>query len=234
MAFLPPFVNLFQSLLFFLPDRRRTVNSLPVIYALLSLAVAAIYQIILETTALKRFILVGQREPWGLIGWNKEGIFSFFGYLSIFLAGMGAGSYILPASQDVTSVKQSPMGPLGRKLLTWSAIWTVAFIVSYEYRGLSLAVSRRMANLPYVLWTAAYNTCQITAFYLIEHFFLGEKVAGGAKGDEERYKLATPQILEFFNKEGLPIFLLVCSPVVHSHDLEYIYLHVSLYYRRMY
>lgn len=174
------------------------------------MVVASTYQIILETTGLKGFILVGEREPWGLIGWNKEGLFSFFGYLSVFLAGMSTGGYLLPGNQDASTVRKSRIGPLGNKLITWSAIWTVTFLVTYEYRGLSLAVSRRMANLPYVLWIAAFNTCQLTAFYLIESFFFGGlKGPTGAKRDEERYKLATPQVLEVFNKEGLPIFLVV-------------------------
>jgi len=186
------------------------MDRLPVIYALLSLAVVSSYQIILEATGLKKFILIGRREPWGLIGWNKEGIFSFFGYLSIFLAGMSTGCFLLPPNQEAPSARRSWVGALGKKLMTWSAIWVVAFLISYEYRGLSLAVSRRMANLPYVLWVAAYNICQITTFYLIESFlFGGVKAAGGTKRDEERYRLATPQVLEVFNKEGLPIFLVV-------------------------
>ncbi|KAF8430297.1 GWT1-domain-containing protein [Tirmania nivea] len=208
LGLLPPFVQLFQSLLFFLPKRVLTMNRLPVLYALSSLVVVSSYQIILEATDLKKFILIGERELWGLIGWNKEGIFSFFGYLSIFLAGMSTGCYLLPANQEVLSARRFRVGTLGKKLITWSVIWVVAFLLSYEYRGLSLEVSRRMANLPYVLWVAAYNICQVTAFYLIESFFFGRiKTAGGTKQDEERYKLATPQVLEDFNKEGLPIFL---------------------------
>ena len=183
----------------------------PIIYAILSIAVASVYQIILEATGLKRFILVGDREPWGLIGWNKEGIFSFVGYLAIFLAGMSSGGYILPSKQG-SSVKRSRIGPLGNKLITWSIIWTVMFFAVYEYRGLGLAVSRRMANLPYVLWTTAYNSCQITACYLIESYFFGvTKNLAARHKNEERYKSATPPVLEAFNSDGLLIFLFVCS-----------------------
>jgi len=185
------------------------MGRLPIVYALLSLAVASSYQIVLEATDLKKFILIGKREPWGLIGWNKEGIFSFFGYLSIFLAGMGTGCYLLPASQETPPARRFRVGALGKKLMTWSAIWVVTFHISYGYRGLGLAVSRRMANLPYVLWVIAYNVCQITAFYLIESFFFGRAKTAGSKREAEIYKLATPQVLEVFNKEGLPIFLVV-------------------------
>lgn len=182
----------------------------PTIYAILSIAVASVYQLVLETTGLKGFILVGDREPWGLIGWNKEGIFSFFGYLAIFLAGMSSGGYLLP-SQQGSSVKKSRIGPLGNKLMMWSAIWTVLFLAVYEYKGLGLAVSRRMANLPYILWTAAYNTCQITACYLIESYFSGgTKIPATHHQHEGRYKSATPPVLEAFNRDGLLIFLLVC------------------------
>lgn len=182
----------------------------PLIYAILSIAIASMYQVVLETTGLKRFILVGDREPWGLIGWNKEGIFSFVGYLAIFLAGMSSGGYLLP-SQQGSSVKKSRIGPLGNKLMAWSIIWTVMFLAVYEYKGLALAVSRRMANLPYVLWTAAYNTCQITVCYFIESYlFGGTKNLAAPHKNEELYKLATPPVLEAFNRNGLLIFLLVC------------------------
>lgn len=209
LALVPPFVNFFQSLLYFLPSRFVTVKHLPIIYAILSILVASTYQAILETTGLKRFILVGEREPWGLIGWNKEGLFSFFGYLAIFLSGMSAGGYLLPSGLDTAPTKKSVVGPMGKRLLMWSAFWVFAAFVTIEYRGLGLVVSRRIANLPYVLWIAAFNTCQITAFYLIESFFFGINKATGVKRDQERYKLATSPILETFNNEGLPLFLIV-------------------------
>ncbi|KAF8477526.1 GWT1-domain-containing protein [Kalaharituber pfeilii] len=204
LALLPPFVHIFQSLLFFLPPRLLTISNLPFIYSMLSVLVASAYQILLETTGLKKFVLVGEREQWGLIGWNKEGIFSFFGYLAIFLAGMSAGGYLLPASHEPASGKKSRFGPLSKSLLQWSIFWIAIFLVTSEWRGLGLQVSRRLANLPYVLWIAAFNTSQLMAFYLIDYFFIGR----GKGTEEENYRLATPMVLEAFNKEGLPIFLL--------------------------
>ena len=183
----------------------------PIIYAILAISIAGAYQIVLENTGLKSFILIGEREPWGFIGWNKEGLFSFIGYLAIFLAGMGTGGYLLPSNQDSTT-RKSPIGPLGFKLVAWSIFWIAAFLISWDLHGLRLQVSRRIANLPYVLWTVAFNTTQITAFYLIEYlFFSTGKYA--SLSEEARYIQATPRVLEAFNKEGLPVFLVVSRPV---------------------
>jgi phosphatidylinositol glycan class W len=71
LGFLPPFLALFQTAFQYIPS-----------YALLAILLGAFYQIALETTFLKAFILVAPRT--NLFSQNREGIFSFFGYLSIF------------------------------------------------------------------------------------------------------------------------------------------------------
>lgn len=196
LAFLPPFMAVFQSLFAFLPS-----------YALLSIILGGTYQVLLEFTNLKAFILTAPRVD--LLSKNREGIFSFFGYLAIFLAGQGTGMYILP--RDITSGNSTQQRK--RLLLTlaaWSGIWILLFnfTTSYNY-GLSLSVSRRLANLPYFLWIAAFNTSQITAFCLVETIFFPSvyKHVGSKKEEEESYKLATSRALEAFNRNGLFVFL---------------------------
>ncbi|KKY39210.1 putative gpi-anchored wall transfer protein [Diaporthe ampelina] len=78
LGFLPPFVAVFQSALKLIPS-----------YAALALILGVGYQVLLESTGLKAYILTAPRVD--LLSMNREGIFSFFGYLAIFLAGQDTG-----------------------------------------------------------------------------------------------------------------------------------------------
>lgn len=189
LGFLPPLLALLQSV--------PTAGLNPTwIYTLLSLSVGLSYQIVLESTPLQSFVLIGDRTAYGLLSANKEGISSFAGYLAIFLAGIATGTYVLPSR-----------GKLLKTLILWSATWVGLFLVTSQYWGLGVGVSRRLANLPYFLWVAGFNTVHLTVFYLIERFFF-EGSRDTAEGGY--YAGAVPRVLEGVNRNGLPVFLLVC------------------------
>jgi len=216
LGFLPPFLALFQSAFQYIPS-----------FAGLALLLGASYQIALEATDLKAFILTAPRTD--LLSQNREGIFSFFGYLAIFLAGQATGMNVIPRTLTAgTGVQQRK-----RLLLTlggWSATWIALFALSTSYKyGLSLAVSRRLANLPYFLWIAAFNTSQITFFCLIETVFFPQtyKNTDTRKETEDGiYKQATSRVLEAYNRNGLPIFL-VANLLTGLVNLTVPTLHVS-------
>ncbi|KAI9876061.1 MAG: Glucosaminyl phosphatidylinositol (GlcN-PI) nositol acylation protein [Pleopsidium flavum] len=201
LAFIPPFVALFQSFFSVIPS-----------YALLSLLLSGIYQIVLETTNLKAFILIAPRTD--VFSQNREGIFSFVGYLSIFLAGQATGMYILPRDLSPTTPAQSVTGyqrrmTLLRRLAFWSLTWTILFLCTTNYRyGLGLQISRRLANLPYTLWVAAFNTCQITVFCTLESIFFPAVYKAIDKTTEKKEsERATSRVLKAYNRNGLAIFL---------------------------
>ena len=197
LGFLPPFVALFQSAFQIIPS-----------YAVLSILLAASYQVALEFTHLKAFVLTGPRTD--LFSKNREGIFSFFGYLAIFLAGQSTGMFVIPRSiSSLPSSGFEQRKTLLFRLITWAGIWILLFWLSTDYSyGLSLSVSRRLANLPYFLWIAALNTVQITAFCLVETvFFPAVHKNTDPKAEEEIYRQSTSRVLEAFNRNGLAIFL---------------------------
>lgn len=194
LGFLPPFMALFQSAFAYVPS-----------YAGLAVLLGVAYQVALEFTGLKAYVLTAPRVD--LLSQNREGVFSFFGYLAVFLAGQGMGMVVMPRGSGSGSEERKKL------LLTmsaWSAVWILlfSFSTSYSY-GLSLSVSRRLANLPYVLWIAAFNTSQLTAFCLIETVFFPQahKVTGSKKEEEEVYKASTSRVLEAYNRNGLAVFL---------------------------
>lgn len=185
LGFLPPLLALLQSI----PTGSLDLTWL---YTLLALGVGVTYQTVLESTGLQKYVLIGDRNAYGLLGQNKEGISSFSGYLAIFLAGMATGMYLLPSTASKNK--------LFKTLCSWSVAWVFLFCAVNQYWGLGVGISRRLANLPYFLWIVAFNTCQLAAFYSVERFFYD-----GCQGDS--YEMAVPKILEAFNANGLAVFL---------------------------
>ncbi|KAI1772082.1 GPI-anchored wall transfer protein 1 [Hypoxylon cercidicola] len=199
LGFLPPFVALFQSALKVVPS-----------YAALAILLGVIYQVVLETTSLKAFILTAPRTD--LFSMNREGICSLFGYLAIFLAGQDTGMFVLPRSINPRSGTSS--GSQRTTLLLTMGFWTAAWSAMYFFAthfsyGAGLDVSRRLANLPYVLWIAAFNSSQLLACCAIESaFFPSFYNAADAKTEQEAYETATSRVLRSFNRNGLFIFLI--------------------------
>lgn len=61
---------------------------------LLALLIGGSYQVVLETTGLKSF-LIHNNERTGFLQANREGIFSVVGYIAIYMAGVQAGRYLM-------------------------------------------------------------------------------------------------------------------------------------------
>ncbi|KAK8135960.1 GWT1-domain-containing protein [Apiospora sp. TS-2023a] len=198
LGFLPPFVALFQSVLNYVPS-----------YAALSVLLGVIYQAVLESTHLKAYILLAPRTD--LLSKNREGICSFIGYLAIFLAGQDAGMYMLP--RKINRHSASTPGAQRNSLLLNMAVWTGVWAAMYYFvtnpvRGAGLDVSRRLANLPYILWVAATNNVTIFAFCAIDSFcFPAFYNANDASTEREAYLTATSRVLRAYNRNGLAVFL---------------------------
>ena len=200
LGLLPPFVEIFDSLAVLIPS-----------YEALALGVVVLYQVALESTELKGFILVAPRGP-DLFSKNREGIFSFIGYLAIFLAGRGVGTRIIPRGTSSTKspqqARKSTLISLGLQVAFWSTLFYFNNYKAWGY-GANMAVSRRLANMPYVLWVAAFNSAQLFLFCLTETvFFPTVHRMSGSGGEEERTSFATSRILHAFNRGGLALFLI--------------------------
>lgn len=199
LGFLPPFVEIFDSLTALIPS-----------YEALALIISIAYQVALESTELKSYILISPRGP-DLLSKNREGVFSFLGYLAIFLAGRGVGTRIIPRgtspSKPPQQVRKSVLVSLALQVMFWSTMFFFNSSYAFGY-GANILVSRRLANMPYVLWVAAFNSAQILLFCLAETlFFPSVHRATSMEGEEERNAFATSRILHAFNRSGLAIFL---------------------------
>jgi phosphatidylinositol glycan class W len=220
LGFLPPFVALFQAAFDLVPS-----------YAILSCTLAAIYEIALDWTSLGSYILISPRT--NLLSKNREGIFSFIGYLAIFLAGQSLGSIALPRQRSIP--KNTPLSVLLRRtilgqLAIASVIWTALFYFSTSYYGLRLSVSRRIANLPYFLWVSSFNSYQITICCAIETLLFPQLYKAQTNPEEkQRNRDATSSVLYAFNRNGLAVFLVanlltglvnMTMPTLHMNVLQ--------------
>ncbi|KAI9729261.1 MAG: Glucosaminyl phosphatidylinositol (GlcN-PI) nositol acylation protein [Cirrosporium novae-zelandiae] len=197
LGFLPPFVALFQSVFSVIPS-----------YAVLSFLIALIYQVTLESTPLQAYVLTAPRT--NLISQNREGMASFIGYLAIFLAGRGTGSFLMPRfplpSNQLPPTRMRHL--LLQKLAIYTAAYILLFLIVTSFKFGSTPISRRLANLPYILWVSAFNNGQILVLALIETMYFPSVYQAADLATEKREsERATSRILKAYNRNGLVIFL---------------------------
>lgn len=197
LGLLPPFVSLFDMF----PKRIPLIG--------IALGIGCIYELALNKTGLLSYLITAERT--NILSQNREGIFSFIGYLSIFLCGKATGYYALPAKLTIKSYffpqSKSSLGSSSSSkyihkfamlLITGSILQFFYYISRHVLR---LSVSRRFANLPYILFVCSYNLIYLSIFILIEIFVFGTP-------DSIPYNQMVPETLESVNSNGLAIFLL--------------------------
>lgn len=174
------------------------LNTVPRFFVALAIGVG--YEVALQATGLTAFILTESNRRESILTMNKEGLFSFFGYLSIFIFGQSLGSFVL-------TTRVTPNNLLGtytskkkrnkwltvstvRGLVTLSVLTTILFYWAKE-SVLTGNISRRIANLAYILWVVNYNCIFLLGYALTEEL-IGPMLS---------------TILEAINSNGLAIFL---------------------------
>ncbi|XP_066516940.1 phosphatidylinositol-glycan biosynthesis class W protein [Hoplias malabaricus] len=126
---------------------------------LMALLISGVYQLVLETTDLKSFIIQnGERDSF--LQANKEGIFSVVGYIAIYMAGVQVGLYLI---RTRTLVKDW-IRVMRNLLLGSFGLWLILF-VSQTYIE---PVSRRMANLSFCIWTVAQSLFFLSCIGMVD------------------------------------------------------------------
>ncbi|CAL8236307.1 unnamed protein product [Boreogadus saida] len=109
-----------------------------------------LYQLSLETTGLKSFLLHNNDRTVDFVHANKEGLFSVPGYIAIYMAGVQVGLYLMKPRTLVRDYFR----------VIFNLLWGSGVL----YGGLFLCqatvepVSRRLANLSFCLWIVAQCT----------------------------------------------------------------------------
>ncbi|NWI87814.1 PIGW protein, partial [Pitta sordida] len=130
---------------------------------LVALTLALLYQLILNTTSLKMFLLHGSSGRDSRVGFldaNREGLLSLWGFLAVYLASVQVGLWL----RRVRSSVQGWLRALGGLAL--------AMLLLFLLLGVSQVhtdpVSRRMANLSYCLWVLAHCLMLFIFFVLAD------------------------------------------------------------------
>ncbi|KAH9971554.1 GWT1-domain-containing protein [Lactifluus volemus] len=172
--------------------------------SLLGLLVALVHQLSLSAGFMS-YVLNAPRQT--LISANKEGLVSLPGYLAIHLLGLSTGTLVLPHSpsyfrrQQVASRRRRDSNdgtrsdpaiitqkrvstPVHREndktateLFSYAVIYWTLFGVSRYFNIGGPGVSRRLVNLPYIAWVAAFNTTILLSYLLLDLAFFPTPLA---------------------------------------------------------
>ncbi|XP_051014138.1 phosphatidylinositol-glycan biosynthesis class W protein [Acomys russatus] len=137
---------------------------------IVAVSITVVYQLALDFTPLKRILLYGTDGSGtrvGLLNANREGIISLLGYVTIHMAGVQTGLYVLKKRAHVRD---------WIKVTCWLFSVAVSFFVSLYIVQVNIeAVSRRMANLAFCLWVVA------SSLMLLSCLLLGDVILSFAK-----------------------------------------------------
>ncbi|KAG7515499.1 phosphatidylinositol-glycan biosynthesis class W protein [Solea senegalensis] len=145
---------------------------LPVSQAwVLSLVLSGLYQCTLETTGLKAFIMHNNNRDKDFLHANKEGIFSTVGYVAIYMAGVQVGLYVMQLRSHIKEWLKA--------ILSLLLVSFVLYAALYMCQTLVVPVSRRLANLPFCLWSVAQSLFFLSCLGLVDMVLLFSKTISG-------------------------------------------------------
>lgn len=122
---------------------------------ILAILIGGFYQLALESSGLKAFIFHSADRHSSFLHANREGVFSVLGYVAIYMAGVQVGLYLMQPRTHVGQWLQAIS-----KLLLGSFFLYVAL---YLCQMLLEPVSRRLANLPFCIWSVAQSLVFISS-----------------------------------------------------------------------
>ncbi|KAF3706672.1 Phosphatidylinositol-glycan biosynthesis class W protein [Channa argus] len=139
-----------------------------VVFALL---ICGLYQFSLETSGLKDFIIHNNDREKDFMHANKEGIFSVVGYVTIYLAGVQVGLYVMQPRSQVRMWFKALLNLLLGSIVLYAALCICQTLVE--------PVSRRLANLPFCLWSVAQSLLFISCLGIADMVLLFSKRTSG-------------------------------------------------------
>ncbi|KAK2828788.1 hypothetical protein Q5P01_019822 [Channa striata] len=139
-----------------------------VVFALL---ICGIYQFSLETSGLKDFIIHNNDREKDFLHANKEGIFSVVGYVAIYLTGIQVGLYVMQPRSHVRAWLKALLNLLLGSFVLYAALYVCQTLVE--------PVSRRLANLPFCLWSVAQSLLFISCLGISDMILLFSKRTSG-------------------------------------------------------
>ncbi|XP_025963151.2 phosphatidylinositol-glycan biosynthesis class W protein [Dromaius novaehollandiae] len=130
---------------------------------IVAMNLAVFYQLILNATSLKMFVLHGSNGKDTRVGFlnaNREGLVSLFGYLAIYMASVQVGLYLLKRRNFVKD---------WIKAICFLILMVLVLFVFLHLLQVHVdPVSRRMANLSYCVWVVANCLTLFICFVVVD------------------------------------------------------------------
>lgn len=167
----------------------------PVNYSwVVALLMSSTYQLTLETSGLKAFLMHNTDRHKDLIHANKEGIFSAVGYVAIYMAGVQVGLHVMQPRSEVREWLRS----LSKLLVSSSLLYGTLCLC----QALVEPVSRRMANLPFCLWSVAQSLLLMSFTGVADLVLLLSKRTSGCQQIPSSWDLCKPKSANLDQKSG--------------------------------
>lgn len=138
-----------------------------------ALLISSCYQFTLETSGLKAFLMHNNDRDQDLIHANKEGIFSVVGYVAIYMAGVQVGLQVMRPRCEVREWLRALSSFLLGSCVLYGCLCLCQALVE--------PVSRRMANLPFCLWSVAQSLLLMSLTGMADLALLSSKRASGCR-----------------------------------------------------
>lgn len=180
------------------------LNILPRV--LVAFALLLLNELILKRTSVLPMILSSGNRMDNFLTMNKEGIYSFLGYFTIFIFGQSFGSFVLteyPTRNNLIFISKTKVTKRNSNFvsvsttegLVISTIFYQALFTIVNNSNNLTNISRRFANASYILWVVSYNAAFLLGYNLIDKLL------------PEQTEVAS-DVLEGVNNNGLLAFLL--------------------------
>lgn len=140
---------------------------------LVALLISGLYQLTLEITGLKGFIVHNNDRDKDFLHANKEGIFSVVGYVAVYMAGVQVGLYVMKPRSNVRQWLKTLFNLLLGSFVLYTSL--------YQCQTLVEPVSRRLANLPFCLWSVAQSLFFMCCLGVADMILLFSKRSSGCQ-----------------------------------------------------
>lgn len=147
---------------------------------------------------------------------NREGIVSILGYTALYISSVFIGSLLKSDSNDETTTKSGikktvNARQLGSKTIRIFVLSLIFWKLTYTLRDL-FGVSRRLANMGYVIWILSIGTTITALFMFLEifyHFIAFDRIdmTEDDVDDNRNQHTYVPLIFNAINYNGLAFFL---------------------------
>lgn len=136
-----------------------------------------------------------------LIAANREGLVSIIGYVALYMVSVHVGSFLKNETEFVNArvlLKQA-----GKLTIFSLLLWKITFVCRDMF-----GVSRRLANMGYVVWVLSIGTTMTVLYLLLEifyHYLVFDKPK--TNDDSQEQRTCVPVILKAVEYNGLAFFL---------------------------